>query len=414
MKTQIHIAIWLLVGSLAVTNCKKKQTETESAQTLAQVSTSPVTAVTDLTALSGGSIISEGSSPVSEAGICWDTLPGPTVNKGVTVKSASTGNYTCAINGLKRYTTYFVRAYAINGNGTSYGSETSFRSADVWTKQAVGPQGTVISCLKSNGNKLYMGTNKGVFYSPDGGESWQSVGPTSFSVFAIAVHDNTIFAALSDHSIYRSNDNGATWTKVFTEISGPTVTDILIKDNFIFTCEYDGVYVSSNNGSTWVKTKPSVPAQYVRLVSCANTVYVLASGSYVYKTIDNGINWIPTTDIIVADPPGYRSDMDCVENTLLVSTGQGIRYSNNAGGSWNKYNDLPSTSMAISVSGPVIFTYVNTSVGLNISYDKGSTWTEFSKKGIGTISYLSDVLICDKSIYVYSDQGVGILYRYRR
>ena len=43
-----------------------------------------------------------------------------------TSDSTGTGSYVSSITNLEPGTTYYVRAYATNGNGTSYGEEMSF------------------------------------------------------------------------------------------------------------------------------------------------------------------------------------------------------------------------------------------------------------------------------------------------
>lgn len=64
-------------------------------------------------------------SPVTEAGLCWSTTPGPTVNdahaKAETDGAFGIGSFGgVEMWGLKPATTYYVRAYAINEYGRSY------------------------------------------------------------------------------------------------------------------------------------------------------------------------------------------------------------------------------------------------------------------------------------------------------
>jgi hypothetical protein len=94
------------------------------------LTTTHVTSITATTASSGGNISSDGGSPITAKGICWSTSPNPTIalptktNDGI-----GTGSFVSNISGLTANTTYYVRAYATNSIGTSYGNELSFTTA---------------------------------------------------------------------------------------------------------------------------------------------------------------------------------------------------------------------------------------------------------------------------------------------
>ena len=86
-----------------------------------------VTSITDTSAICGGNLISVGGGALVECGICWDTTHNPTIaNNHVSSTSTGTGNFTVNLVGLMPATTYYVRAYATNTEGTAYGSEIFF------------------------------------------------------------------------------------------------------------------------------------------------------------------------------------------------------------------------------------------------------------------------------------------------
>lgn len=95
------------------------------------ITTTPISVLllTATSAISGGSIISDGDSSmltVNARGVCWNTFPSPTVENCKTTDGVGGGRFTSKIDSLSAFTTYFVRAYATNGNGTIYGNEVSF------------------------------------------------------------------------------------------------------------------------------------------------------------------------------------------------------------------------------------------------------------------------------------------------
>ena len=94
----------------------------------AVLSTSDVTKIGLTTATSGGNITSNGGTDITARGVCWNTSGNPTIADNLTADSSGTGIFSSTITYLLPGTMYYVRAYATNGNGTSYGNELSFET----------------------------------------------------------------------------------------------------------------------------------------------------------------------------------------------------------------------------------------------------------------------------------------------
>ncbi len=95
------------------------------------LSTSSVISVTDTTAICGGVITSEGGSNVTSRGVVWSTSDSPTITLNTkTIDGSGIGNFNSNITGLNRNTTYHLRAYATNANGTSYGNQQNFTTTN--------------------------------------------------------------------------------------------------------------------------------------------------------------------------------------------------------------------------------------------------------------------------------------------
>jgi len=80
-----------------------------------------------------GNVTTLGSGSVTEYGHCYDTKPNPTVFFGLKTslgQMTTPGAFTSSFNGLQKNTTYYVRAYATNSNGTGYSTETTFTTSD--------------------------------------------------------------------------------------------------------------------------------------------------------------------------------------------------------------------------------------------------------------------------------------------
>ncbi|MDD2964856.1 MAG: BNR-repeat neuraminidase N-terminal domain-containing protein [Bacteroidales bacterium] len=94
--------------------------------TYASVTTDAVTAIAATTATSGGNVTADGNLPVTARGVCWNTTGTPTTADSKTTDGTGTGTFTSSMTGLTAGTPYYVRAYATNALGTSYGSEETF------------------------------------------------------------------------------------------------------------------------------------------------------------------------------------------------------------------------------------------------------------------------------------------------
>lgn len=90
------------------------------------VTTGEVTNITKTTAKVHGNVTDDGGATVTERGVCWSTSPNPTIDSEHQTNGSGTGSYTVSMTGLTRYTKYYVRAYAINSEGISYGNEVEF------------------------------------------------------------------------------------------------------------------------------------------------------------------------------------------------------------------------------------------------------------------------------------------------
>ena len=98
------------------------------------VSTWAVTAVTKVTAISGGLVTYDGGGTIIHRGLAWGTAANPTIAGTVIDGLTGTGTFTSNLTGLTSNTVYHVRAYATNSAGTAYGQDVQFKTlADILT-----------------------------------------------------------------------------------------------------------------------------------------------------------------------------------------------------------------------------------------------------------------------------------------
>ncbi|NTW31034.1 MAG: hypothetical protein HGB12_00090 [Bacteroidetes bacterium] len=114
------------------------------------VTTQAVTSVTGTTSTGNGNVTADGGATITERGVCWNTSATPTTANNKATSAGTTGAFTPSITGLTAGTLYYVRAYAINSVGTSYGNEVSFTTLNVPTVTT--QAGTSITSTTATGN----------------------------------------------------------------------------------------------------------------------------------------------------------------------------------------------------------------------------------------------------------------------
>jgi len=86
--------------------------------------TVPVSARSTTAILSGLTLITDGESAITESGICWSTVPNPTLADAKVIAGADAS--VISLEGLSTGIPYYLKAYAINKLGVAYGNELAF------------------------------------------------------------------------------------------------------------------------------------------------------------------------------------------------------------------------------------------------------------------------------------------------
>lgn len=234
---------------------------TKSNIVLPTLTTTAVTSITSSGAISGGNISSDGGAAVTARGVCWSTSSNPTTTDSKTSDGTGTGSFTSTLSGLSPNTTYYVRAYATNSVGTSYGNEESFQTQDtlatLTTNEIIN---ITINSAESGGNITNNGgadiTSRGVCWSTSSNPTIEDFktengsGTGIFSSNLTGLSDNTTYYVRA----YAVNNVGVSYgdNKSFTINSGaslPTVSTSDITDVAEMTASGGGI-ISSDGGAT--------------------------------------------------------------------------------------------------------------------------------------------------------------------
>ena len=117
----LYKTLGIILVSLIFQSCQKKPVPPV-------ISTTTATEISTVSAVSGGNITNDGGAPISSKGICWSTTTDPTIAHSKTSESGESLSFTSNITQLIPSTLYYVRAYATNSAGTSYGKSESFKT----------------------------------------------------------------------------------------------------------------------------------------------------------------------------------------------------------------------------------------------------------------------------------------------
>lgn len=113
------------------------------------IGTKAITKISSTDAEGGGIITNDGGSNVTNRGVCWSTSTNPTVSNSHTEDGIGTGYFTSKLTGLIANTTYYIRAYATNTVGTTYGTQEYFKST---TSSGTIPTNGLVAYFPFNGN----------------------------------------------------------------------------------------------------------------------------------------------------------------------------------------------------------------------------------------------------------------------
>ena len=122
--------------------------------------------------------------------------------------------------------------------------------------------------LETDGRRLYVGTQDGLYISDDDGSTWRPTNLTD-AIGIIAISTDAIYATAhgSERGLYRSDDRGETWKPIHSAM--PTATSVRVdgseyerppymqqilptSSSAIIAVAYnDGTYISNDRGETW-------------------------------------------------------------------------------------------------------------------------------------------------------------------
>ena len=243
MKKQLlTIGLMLVIVNIFLLSCSSNEDGPTSS--LPTVTTTVASQINQTTATSGGNVTADGGATISARGICWSTSQNPTTTSPKTVEVGTTGVFESSLTGLTANTQYYVRAYATNSVGTSYGTQINFTTTSIVIAPPVlttsATSAITATTATSGGNVTSIGgapiTARGVCWSTTANPTTTNDKTTETGSTGIFTSAITGLAASTQYYVraYATNSGGTAYgtqvsfTTVNATVALPSVTTTAI------------------------------------------------------------------------------------------------------------------------------------------------------------------------------------------
>jgi hypothetical protein len=355
---------------------------------LPTLTTNSVSAIGPNNAVAGGNITNDGSAAITGRGVCWGLNQNPTIANSKTTDGGGAGAFTSNITNLSPNTKYYVRAYATNTFGTSYGSEVNFTTPP--------PSISInndLNKIQFIDNSIGYACGNGIIVkTTNGGTSWTSIRESNAINFTSINFTTELngYAGGNDQYysyVFRTTNGGLTWqeigkfwfsnerskvTSIFASVDGSRIV-ALVNQYPNASQVYGHMYYSSNSGATWLSTGVDRAAGFNAGDYYNNRIFI---GGHQY--------WTGTT---------YRTNV--YENTF-IGNGATVFTTNLVDNSIN-FNDIDIVSsygFGVSDNGQ-----------LAITTDNAKNWSVRTIPGYATINFTSVKFIDNNTGYISTEDG---------
>lgn len=196
--------------------------------------------------------------------------------------------------------------------------------------------GLIWSIAVNSSRDIFAGTEQGIFRSTDNGSTWSLIGLQFKDVRSVIIDNaGVVYAGTWGFGVFKSADNGLTWTSCSSGLTIPTV-NALAKNSasHLFAATFgNGIFKSVNNADSW--TDMNVGSALVWSLAVASNDYLFAGtyGDGLYRSEDNGLSWSKLTNGLNA-PFIYSIQIDLNDKIYVSSWTSGVFASSDYGDTW--------------------------------------------------------------------------------
>ncbi|MBC7862430.1 MAG: T9SS type A sorting domain-containing protein [Bacteroidia bacterium] len=301
--------------------------------------------------------------------------------------------------------------------------------AGSWSRFNSGLIASTGRCFVNNAaGEIVLGTENGIYVSPDGGNSWNYKSLADKTIFTVGMNPVTGTLIAGRHlgtiggTIFRSTDDGQTWANTQTGFTGiAAVTfDYTSAGKLFLGTGWGGsgqsVYTSVNDGVSWTNsgTTSNLPAATVAVSltidKTSNDVYLGLEQFGVYKSTNSGLNYTSASPFVGGDvgQVGLTPQKDLYASHLLPNALCGLYRYKKYNNTWSPlplYSNGFVNCFVIAGNDSV---YIGTNTGIYLSSDTAVTWTQLNS-GLDNLHVHSLFIGADN--YMYAGIAGGGVYK---
>jgi hypothetical protein len=195
----------------------------------------------------------------------------------------------------------YVTSFVVHGDDIYAGAWNAgvFRSTNggtTWFAANSGMTATQGNTIAMSGDKLFAATAYAFFVSTNKGTTWTTANPipTNNSILCLAVSDTNLFAGTGGTGVFRSADNGSSWTAINSGLPNlKTILSLAVSDTNLFAGTYDaGVFLTTNSGTSWTEVDNGLTSHQVLCFAVIGaTVFAGTHDGGVFRSQDKGASW---------------------------------------------------------------------------------------------------------------------------
>ncbi|MDX2191344.1 MAG: T9SS type A sorting domain-containing protein [Bacteroidota bacterium] len=164
-----------------------------------------------------------------------------------------------------------------------------------WTSTTSGLTNQNINALYTVGSVVLAGTKGGIFVSTNNGASFTAAAtqPTDLNITSFANDGGLLYAGTSSKGVFRSSDNGITWTDANnTVISASGINSLAVANNSLVAGTNEGVYVAVNQlTANWALAITGITNTTVTSIASNGNIWYAGTRAGVFSSTDSGVNW---------------------------------------------------------------------------------------------------------------------------
>ena len=273
-----------------------------------------------------------------------------------------------------------------------------------------------VSAFTQKGNTLYAGTNGDLFYSTNGGGSWQQLThfQRDWGISGVAIIGDTIYIGRPEQeSVFFSDDSGKSWEQIdngLTDRGGPV---LFTSGTTLFAKMRRHVFRLKAGEKSWTKLvvedpwkKAPAESDITGFAVSGKTVYAATADGNLFRSRDMGNWWKSIKQEMMNDLDGKLAALGNTVFYIGSNSADGRAFhSTDAGNSWTMYNtNLTNQSILSATVLSEQTLYVGTEDGVFRSTDGGKSWTQTNTGIINT--WIENLVFFRNALYTVTGDGI--------